>query len=127
MNGEIYNSSSGEIPKSIWQTWQTDGENIYLPQNFSVNLNLENKDTAPLEISVTANLKGLQRTEKIFTANLAAGQSKNFEIPLGGMACSNGSFEVEIWLKENNGDPLFVFWNGANISNKSAVRIFLQK
>jgi hypothetical protein len=127
LNGKTYQSGDGEISKNIWQTWKNDGENIYLPENFSVSLNLENKSAAPLDISVKANLKGLQSAEKIFPAKIAAGTSKSFEIPIGGLACSNGSFEIEIWLRENDGEPLFGFWNGANISNKGAVRIYLQK
>ena len=126
LNGKLYNTGSGEIPADIWQTWENDGENVYLPQNFSVNLNIENKDTAPLNISVAADLKGLQVNRKIFPETyLAAGQSQNFEIPVGGMACTNGNFEVDIWLRQSNDDPLFGFWNGKNFGNKKTVRIYL--
>ncbi len=124
LNGKTYKSGNGEISSDIWQAWKNDGENFYLPQNFSVNLNLENKSAAPLNISVTANLKGAQKSEKVFPAVIPAGTSKNFEIPIGGLACFNGSFEVEIWLREN-GEPLFCFWNGENFSNKGYVVIFL--
>lgn len=127
LNGNIYNNGAGEIPASIWQTWKSDGENVYLPQDFSVGLNLANKDSAPLNMYVSANLNGLQHTEKIFPAiTLASGQSENFQIPIGGLACSNGSFEVEIWLRTNDNTPLISFWNGENFSNKSTVRIFLR-
>ena len=124
LNGKVYDN--GEIPAQIWQTWKNDGENIYLPQNFSVSLNLENKDSAPLNLSVTANLKGLQYTEKIFPdITLSQGQNTNFEIPIGGMACSNGNFEVEIWLRTNENTPLICYWNGKNFSNKYTVTIYL--
>ena len=126
LNGKIYNTDSGKIPADIWQTWENDGENVYLPQNFSVNLNIENKDTAPLNISVAADLKGLQVNRKIFPETyLAAGQSQNFEIPIGGMPCTNGNFEVDIWLRQSNDDPLFGFWNGKNFGNKKTVSIYL--
>lgn len=123
LNGKTYKSGNGEISSDIWQAWKNDGENFYLPQNFSVNLNLENKSAAPLNISVKANLKGLQKSEKVFPAVILAGTSKNFEIPIGGLACFNGSFEVEIWLREN-GEPLVSFWNGENFSSSSSVIIF---
>ena len=124
LNGKVYDN--GEIPAQIWQTWKNDGENIYLPQNFFVSLNLENKDSVPLNLSVTANLKGLQYTEKIFSPiDLMSGQHKNFEIPIGGMACSNGIFEVEIWLRTNENTPLICFWNGKNFGSKGTVEIYL--
>ena len=125
LNGKTYDVDDGEISQKIWQAWKNDGENFYLPQNFSVNLNLENKDSAPLNISITANLKGLKNSEKVFPAVIPAGTSKNFEIPIGGLACINGKFEVEIWLRENNGEPLFAFWNGENFSSSGYVVIFL--
>ena len=125
LNGKTYQSGEGEISKNIWQTWKNDGENIYLPENFSVSLNLENKSSAPLDISVKADLKGLQSAEKIFPAKIDAGTSKSFEIPIGGLACNNGSFKVEIWLKENDGEPLFGFWNGENFNNNSTIIIYL--
>ena len=88
--------------------------------------NIENKDTAPLNISVAADLKGLQVNRKIFPETyLAAGQSQNFEIPIGGMPCTNGNFEVDIWLRQSNDDPLFGFWNGKNFGNKKTVSIYL--
>lgn len=127
LNGDIYSNGTGEIPASVWQTWESDGENVYLPKNFYVSLNIENKDTAPLNISVSANLNGLQHTEKIFPAiNLASGQYQNFEIPIGGLACINGSFEVEIWLHTNDNTPLISFWNGEQFSSKHTVRINLR-
>ena len=127
LNGNIYSNGAGEIPASVWQTWKSDGENVYLPQDFSVGLNIENKDVTPLNMSVSANLNGLQRTEKIFPAiNLASGQYQNFQIPIGGMACSNGYFEVEIWLRTNDNTPLISFWNGEQFSNKSTIRINLR-
>ena len=125
LNGKTYEVGNGEISADIWKAWKNDGKNFYLPQNFSVNLNLENKDAAPLNISVTANLKGLQESEKVFPAVIPAGTSKNFEIPIGGLACINGKFEVEIWLRENDGAPLFGYWNGENFSSSSHVVIFL--
>ena len=125
LNGKIY-TDSVEIPPDIWQTWENDGEKIYLPKNFSVSLNIENKDTAPLNLSVTADLKGFSKTEKIFPEiNLSKGQSQNFEIPIGGMPCSNGNFEVKIWLRTNDDTPLVSFWNGENLTNKKTVRIYL--
>ena len=124
LNGALYHSDDGEISADIWKNWQRDGDIIYLPQNFSVSLNLENKNPAPLNVTVTANLKGLKKTEKVFTETIAAATSKNFEIPIGGLAC-NGSFEVEVWLREN-GDPLFGIWNGKDFNNKGAVRIYLK-
>ncbi len=127
LNGNTYGEGAGEIPASIWQTWQSDGENVYLPQNFSVGLNLANTDSAPLNISVTADLNGLQKSEKIFPAiNLASGQSENFQIPIGGLACSNGVFEIEIWLRTGDNTPLVSFWNGKNFSANHTVRIYLR-
>ena len=125
MNGAIYYSGDGDISENIWQNWKNDGENIYLPENFSVSFNLENKNPAPLNVSVIAKLKGLQKSEKVFTETIAAAQSKNFEIPIGGLACNNGNFEVKIWLKENNGEPFFGIWNGENFNNKGTIRIYL--
>ena len=126
LNGNTY-SGTAEIPASIWQTWQSDGENVYLPQNFSVGLNLANTDSVPLNISVTADLNGLQKAEKIFPAvNLASGQSENFQIPIGGLACSNGVFEVEIWLRTGDNTPLVSFWNGKSFSSNNTVRIYLR-
>ena len=124
-NGKIYHSDDGEISPNIWKTWRIDGEIIYLPENYSVSLNVENKAAAPLNVTVTANLKGLQKSEKVFTETIAAATSKNFEIPLGGMAC-NGKFEVEIWLREN-GEPLFGIWNNKDFNTKGTVRIFLKE
>ena len=127
LNGKVYGDNAEEIPADIWQTWESDGENIYLPQNFSVNLNIENKSFEPLNFFVTAYLNGLKHTKKIFPAiNLAAGQSQNFEIPIGGMACANNTFEVEIWLNTNDNTPLFCFWNGKSFGNKNAVTIYLR-
>lgn len=127
LNGNTYSNGAGEIPASIWQTWKSDGENIYLPQNFSVGLNLANTDSAPLNISVTADLNGLQKSEKIFPAvNLAGGQSENFQIPIGGLACSNGTFEVTIWLRTGDNAPLAGFWNGKQFSANHSVRIYLR-
>ncbi|MBQ9487348.1 MAG: protein kinase [Selenomonadaceae bacterium] len=127
LNGNTYSEGAVEIPASIWQTWQSDGENVYLPQNFSVGLNLANTDSAPLNISVKADLNGLKKSEKIFPAvNLAGGQSENFQIPIGGLACSNGSFEVEIWLRTGDNAPLVSFWNGKQFSANHSVRIFLR-
>lgn len=126
LNGEIYSNGMAEIPADIWQTWHSDGENIYLPQNFSVSLNFENKNIESIDLSVAANLKGLQKTKKFFPAiTLATGQQKNFEIPIGGLPCANGNFEVEIWLRTDDEKPLFGFWNGKNFSNKAEVRIYL--
>ena len=63
---------------------------------------------------------------KIFPEiNLSKGQSQNFEIPIGGMALSNNSFEVDIWLNTNDDTPLVGFWNGENFGNKKTVRIYL--
>lgn len=125
LNGKIY-TDSVEIPPDIWQTWENDGEKIYLPKNFSVSLNVENKDTAPLNLSVTADLKGFSKTEKIFPEiNLSKGNSQNFEIPIGGMPCSNGNFEVDIWLRKNDDAPLVAFWNGENFVNNKTVIIYL--
>ena len=125
LNGAIYHSGDGDISENIWKTWKTEGENIYLPENFSVSFKLENKNPAPLNVSVIARLKGLQKSEKVFTETIAAAQSKNFEIPIGGLACNNGSFEVEIWLRENNGEPLFGIWNGENFNNHNTIFIYL--
>ena len=126
LNGEIYNGGTVEIPADIWQTWDNDGENVYLPQNFSVGLNIENKDVAPLNATAVAHLNGLQKSEKILPAiNLLNGQHKNFEIELGGMTCSNGNFEVEIWLRTDNDAPLSCFWNGKTFGNKAALKIYL--
>ena len=74
LNDKIYTGESDEeIPPNVWQTWKSDSESIYLPQNFSVNLKLENKNSAPLNVSVKADLNGFSKTEKIFPKiNLAA-------------------------------------------------------
>lgn len=128
LNNQIYNGGSAvEIPPNVWQTWKNDGESIYLPQNFSVNLKLENKNSAPLNVSVKADLNGFSKTKKIFPAiTLASGEYKNFEIPIGGLACANGSFEVVIWLRTNDDTPLVSFWNGEKLSNNITVRIYLR-
>ena len=125
LNGKTYEVGNGEISADIWQAWKNDGKIFYLPQNFSLTLNIENKDAAPLNLSVTANLKGVQNSEKIYPATIPAGTSKNFEIPIGGLPCDKGRFEVEIWLRENNGAPLFGYWNGETFSSSSSVIIFL--
>ena len=126
LNDKIYRSAE-EIPQSVWKTWKDDGEKIYLPENFSVNLKLENKNSAPLDVSVKADLKGFSQTEKIFPAiTLASGEYKNFEIPIGGLACSNNSFEVTFWLRTDDGTPLVSFWNDEGLSNKKSVTIYLR-
>ena len=126
LNDKIYRSAE-EIPQSFWKTWKYDGEKIYLPENFSVNLKLENKNSAPLNVSVKADLKGFSQTEKIFPAiTLASGEYKNFEIPIGGLACSNNFFEVDIWLNTNDDTPLVSFWNDEGLSNKKSVTIYLR-
>ena len=127
LNGEIYSEGVGEIPAQIWQNWRSDGENIYLPENFSVSVILENKNSEPLNVSVEATLTGLQRTEKIFPpANLLSGQQETFEIPIGGLACINGIFEVTIFLRADDETPLTVFWNEKNFSNSQSVKIYLR-
>ena len=127
LNGNIYRDGMGEIPADIWKTWESDAETVYIPQNFFVNLNLENKDPAPLDMVVSAKLNGRQDTEKIFhVTNLASGQYENFQIPIGGLALSNGSFEVEIWLRKNDGTPLAGFWNGKQFASKFGVKIYLR-
>ena len=125
-NGKTYNNGAIEIPADIWQTWESDDENVYFPPNFSVNFNLENKDDAPFNVSVTADLKGKQNIEKNFPAiDLAAGQSQNFEIPIGGMACSGGRFEIKIWLRKDDDTPLFAFWNGKNFGGNHSLSFYL--
>ncbi len=95
-NGKTYNAGTIEIPSDIWQTWESDDENVYFPPNFSVSFNLENKDDAPFNVSVTADLKGQQNIEKNFPAiDLAAGQSQNFEIPIGGMLAVAGVLKLK--------------------------------
>ena len=124
LNGKTYSLDDSEISPEIWQAWKIEGDTVYLPENFSVSFNLENKNSAPLNVSIKANLKGLQTSEKVFPATIAAGQSKTFEIPIGGLACDNGNFEVEIWLTENN-EPLFGFWNNENFDNHGTIIIYL--
>lgn len=124
LNGVTYHNGVGDIPAEIWQSWKIDGETVYLPENFSVSLRLENKNPAPLNVSVIARLNGLQKSEQVFSELIAAGTSQNFEIPIGGLALSNGNFEVEIWLREN-GEPLFGFWNGNSFNHNGRIRIYL--
>ena len=125
-NGKTYHAGTIEIPADIWQTWESDGENVYFPPNFSVIFNLENRDKAPFNVSVTADLNGQQDIKKSFPAiNLTAGQSQNFEIPIGGMAFSNGRFEIKIWLRKNDDTPLFAFWNGENFGSNHSLKFYL--
>lgn len=98
LNGNVYEYGDGEIPVEIWKNWRHDRENIfYLPQNFFLSLEIENKTSISKNIFVQIDLNG---DEKILHEIISAGQSKNIEIPLGNLKLINGMFDAEIWLRD---------------------------
>lgn len=121
LNGKIYENGDGEIPKEIWLNWKRDGDKIYLPENFFARFQFQNKSSTSFsDISI-------QIGEKIFPAmTVAAGETKNFDIPLGNLELINGRFEIEIWLRKTD-EPLICMWNGnvENFSPSKSIRFYL--
>ena len=114
LNNKIFNA---EIPAEIWKNWRREGDIIYFPADWNLTLKAENKNNFALnDLKISITVDG---EEKIFSATIPAGQSKNFSVPLTKL--SDGKCKIKINLKC---DKIFS-WQGNSFGNYRELQIYL--
>lgn len=106
LNGQLFNYDMQDISQNIWLTWRREKDIIYLPDNWTIGLRIDNQNN--LDLNNLKILAEFGRDEKyIPVPNIRANQSATINIPIPSRKFSNTNFNLKITLIDDNEDIKF--------------------
>ena len=106
LNGQQFNYDMQDISQNVWLTWRREKDIIYLPDNWTISLQIDNQNN--LDLNNLKILAEFGRDEQyIPVPNIKSNQSATINIPIPSRKFSNTNFNLKITLIDDNEDIKF--------------------